>query len=475
MEVREFLPGEPVFGDIVLCVDEDFTAQTRAHGRELPRNGHLYMVRATSAEVHRHWGFQDVIRLDGQETDGSFSRNLQGWFYSSRFKATHAPHVDWSKDPCAKEIEDEFADSDPCAKTRRHLWQARQCIAWRELCYSNLGLALALAVLHPWASDDVACSQDNLATAARLRRLEICRILGFPPTSPVLRLLSRLHASWGQALESVWLEGLLTALRQLLNYEPQTADLLLRHEAISRSQVRRLAFGPSEFSPSEIFLNKPELQRGAWFFRLPMARRHWLTAEVLAIQNREASAPGLALLPRRRRIGGFQREKDAVAYLLRRQRLLDHLGSTVRDVLGRNGSLPWPEPPLPGSDLIQPITSNTELVEEGKQLRHCIADYADHIAVGVYYAYRMTGPTRSTIGLKWNGHQWALDQLRGGANSSIEEEQAKKVHAWIGSHPEHSSVLRSELAKEVCRIIRLPKRPRPHHVATTRQGEFGFA
>jgi hypothetical protein len=108
------------------------------------------------------------------------------------------------------------------------------------------------------------------------------------------------------------------------------------------------------------------------------------------------------------------------------------------------------------------------LVEEGKELRHCIATYADKIAIGIYFAYRMPGPTRCTVGVKWTGQRWALDQLRGGANSRIEEEQTEMVHAWIGSHPEHAASLQSNVAKEISRLVRLPQRPRQHLLANAR-------
>jgi len=463
MEMRDFLPGEPVVGDVVLCVDDDFTVQTRAKRLKHPRKGCLYKVCATSDERHHHWGFHDVISLNGQNSMGDFNRKLNGLYSAFRFRATHDPQVDWSKAPYANVLKDEGGKNNESVKTRHLLWQARQCMAWRELYYSNVGLALALVVLHPWASDDPASSLANLTTTASMQRLDLCRLLGFPATSSVLRVLSRLHQSWGQALDHfMWpLEGRLLGLRQLLNHEPCAADLFLRHEAISHSHFKRLAFGFESIGPFAALEDGPETQRGSWFFRLPMAQRHWLTAEFELLSIRERNTRAIGLLPRRRSIGTFQREKDAVAHILKRKRLLDDLDSTIRDLLSGGGPRSWPEPPLPGSDLIKPITSKKELVEEGKQLRHCIATYADHIAVGVYFAYRMSGPTRCTVGVKWKGQRWVLDPLHGGANSSIKLEQMTMVDSWIDSHPEHAASLRSNVAKEICRLIRTPKRPRP--------------
>lgn len=475
MKTRDFLPGEPVVGDVVVCTDGRFSTQTRLQRDEVPEEGRLYRVRHATDDHHAQWGFHEVIRLTAQDANGEFNRLIKGPWSASRFKATHNPQNDWSQDPYADCFKDETGEAYPIVKVRHLLWLARQCPAWRQLCQSNMGLALALAVLHPWKGDDLIASRENLRTAASMRRLEICRLLGFPASSSSLRVLSRLHQSWWQALDTVWLEGLLLALRQLLNYEPGSAELLLRHDAVSRAHFKRLAFGPNEIGLPDIFFDEPEILRGAWFFRLPMARRHWLTAELEAIEKRERATPSIALLPERRRLGVFQREKDAVAYLVDRQRLLDHLNCTIRGVVGGKGPPPWPEPPLPESDLIKPITSSRELIQEGKSQRHCIATYADHIAVGVYFAYRMTGPTRCTVGLKWDGQRWALDQICGGANSRIEEKQTKLVHDWMGSHADHAAVLRSDVAREVSRLIRLPKRPRPDLAATSRQPDLRVA
>lgn len=244
-------------------------------------------------------------------------------------------------------------------------------------------------------------------------------------------------------------------------HDPAASSLLDRHRTISKMHVKQLAFGCGEVDLQYLFSDETEVLGAAWFFRLPAAQRHWLAAELQTTSNRESQTPGTTLLPKPRRLGTFQREKDVVAYLTDRQRRLDLLDSWTRSVSSSPRSNQWPEPPLPGSDLIQPITCHKQLREEGETLKHCIQNYADQIALGVYFAYSMVGPTRCTVGLKWHGEQWKVDAIRGTANKRIDKEQTKMVVEWVDSHADHTAILRPDVAREMSRLIRSSKRPPP--------------
>ncbi|MEI6809501.1 MAG: hypothetical protein WCN95_12335 [bacterium] len=59
--------------------------------------------------------------------------------------------------------------------------------------------------------------------------------------------------------------------------------------------------------------------------------------------------------------------------------------------------LTLPEPPVPGTDSILPITSEAILKAEGRQMKNCIATYAARIKKGEAYAYRILEPERATL------------------------------------------------------------------------------
>ncbi len=472
MEVRDFLPGEPAVGDVVVCWDASWSPRVRLQRMEVPRKGQVYRVRRTQVCLDAEWGDHDIMQLTPHPSMNAFHPYVRGWWSSLYFKAVATSQHERPEHARSKIVKPETASDGPVGDDpRRRLWYARQCGAWRQLCGSNFGLGLALAVLNPSPCEAPASWQDGLAEAACQRRLAICRLLGFPASASSLQVLSRLHHTWGQAFDTTQAEWMLTVLRHLLVQDAGASALLQRHRLISRADVSQLAFGTNNTSLSHLFADELEIRCATWFFRLPAAQRHWLIAEFEKVEAREGETAGVVILPRARRLGGFQREKDAVAYLRNRQRSLDILSAWGCRAFATGQDGPWPEPPLPGSDTIQPIIGMEELLSESAELKHCISAYADHIALGVYFAYRMTGPTRCTIGLRWCGTRWNLDQIRARANGRIDQSQHKAVLEWMDSHSALGCSLRSEVASEVCRLIRLPKRPRPFHALTARGQE----
>ena len=69
--------------------------------------------------------------------------------------------------------------------------------------------------------------------------------------------------------------------------------------------------------------------------------------------------------------------------------------------------LSHPEPVLPATDNIVPITSQAELIREGREMRHCIASHLKRVVDGKFAVYRMTAPERLTIEvLVWGEGNW---------------------------------------------------------------------
>jgi hypothetical protein len=92
----------------------------------------------------------------------------------------------------------------------------------------------------------------------------------------------------------------------------------------------------------------------------------------------------------------------------------------------------FPEPPLPASENIQPITNLSELRLEGRSQKHCILLYQDRIMSNEYYAYRVIQPERATLGIKRTAKgQWIPDQLRLSCNRTPSKETQKFVSEWL--------------------------------------------
>lgn len=94
--------------------------------------------------------------------------------------------------------------------------------------------------------------------------------------------------------------------------------------------------------------------------------------------------------------------------------------------------LEYCEPPIEGTSRIIPITNNHELHKEGKTQHHCIASYHARIFRGEYYAYKVLGPERATLGLKLiKGSGYSIDQLHLKYNKQVSVATLESVKAWF--------------------------------------------
>lgn len=92
----------------------------------------------------------------------------------------------------------------------------------------------------------------------------------------------------------------------------------------------------------------------------------------------------------------------------------------------------FPPPPLPAGPGIEPITTPAGLAHEGRAQHNCVASYADRVLSGSYYVYRVTKPSRATLGLQCERKGcWRIDQLAGPRNQPVSMELRSHVLNWF--------------------------------------------
>ena len=102
----------------------------------------------------------------------------------------------------------------------------------------------------------------------------------------------------------------------------------------------------------------------------------------------------------------------------------------IRDEYGQ--PVPFPEPPLPETDNIIPITSQAELIEEGRVMHHCIASHLRSVVDGKFAVYRMMAPERLTIEvLVMGGGQLVLREVRGKCNRLPSAASKAIIEGWF--------------------------------------------
>lgn len=94
----------------------------------------------------------------------------------------------------------------------------------------------------------------------------------------------------------------------------------------------------------------------------------------------------------------------------------------------------YPPPPVPGTEIIVPITSAEELVREGHEQENCVTSYFPDIAiVQTHYVYRVFQPERCTLSLQKTDDEWHPSQLAGKQNREASKETWQVVNDWFAA------------------------------------------
>ena len=102
----------------------------------------------------------------------------------------------------------------------------------------------------------------------------------------------------------------------------------------------------------------------------------------------------------------------------------------IRDERGHPLSIPTP--PLAATEHILPITSQVELIEEGREMHHCIASHLKSVVDGKFAVYRMIAPERLTIEvLVRDGGQVFLREVRGKYNCPPSSASMTVIEKWF--------------------------------------------
>ena len=101
----------------------------------------------------------------------------------------------------------------------------------------------------------------------------------------------------------------------------------------------------------------------------------------------------------------------------------------LRDERGQ--ALPFPPPPIESNDEISWLETPSEVVDEGRRMKHCVAAYAPRVQRGDYALYHMADPANLTVGLRKSVAGWQLDQVRGVCNRMPTREELKRIDEWL--------------------------------------------
>ena len=90
------------------------------------------------------------------------------------------------------------------------------------------------------------------------------------------------------------------------------------------------------------------------------------------------------------------------------------------------------EPPVPGTEDIEPLTDAGQLLEEGRAQRNCVGGYGPRVAGGKVFIYRVLRPERATLSLRLGVEgEWEIQQLLRACNQPVSPMTLHAVQSWL--------------------------------------------
>ena len=127
--------------------------------------------------------------------------------------------------------------------------------------------------------------------------------------------------------------------------------------------------------------------------------------------------------------------------------------------------LDFPAPPFVGTDLLRPICNFTELVLEGRVMRHCISRvFAEDVIARCAFAYHWSGSLQATVLLRKNSvGDWRLSEVRGIGNRWLDPLHQRAIADSVESSLDDSSAVAEPKECDADRLwlLRALSRPLP--------------
>lgn len=304
--------------------------------------------------------------------------------------------------------EEILAAVEPYACRHWHLLNLiSRCPGALDLVRSTPALAFALASL--WAFRKPAPQQPLRSARALLRKhqSEIAAWLGFPGDRSTVRILRKLRPS----------ECTIPNLLHLRDLFPLFPKALRHMQTLTSDSLHIMARSIGQYTLSDTYL----AELGA------SLSPPWLNGETGLLRD---------VLWLRETIG--EAGVFAIHSHNHLQRYHDHLVERVgRMDLKLLDPDPLPEPPFPGVATtglhLEPLTTPSALIIEGRAQSNCVGAYAKRIRRGGLYIYQVLSPERATLAIaRTRNNTWCISEIKAPGNSEVNDTTRWSVESWLG-------------------------------------------
>ncbi|MDO8431849.1 MAG: hypothetical protein Q7S58_05495 [Candidatus Binatus sp.] len=91
----------------------------------------------------------------------------------------------------------------------------------------------------------------------------------------------------------------------------------------------------------------------------------------------------------------------------------------------------FPEPPIPGNDRLNPITSSAEMQHEAREMRSCLHKLIAEVLEGAVYFYSWNGSERATVLVVHSPGKLAHLEVKGRRNADVSPDTISEIRSLI--------------------------------------------
>jgi hypothetical protein len=299
-----------------------------------------------------------------------------------------------------------------------------RCPGAADLLEANPALGFALA--NSWVLRDAPVAQPMRSARALIRKSQACIMewLGFEPSERVRRILRRIEpaALSGRALpqlrRALANPQVQEALAHLPNINAEILPFVTHPDSMAQVTTRFLRDVLEQAPPrTGVGVNWRESSFCRWI-------------EIRRMSSQIDLEPPRIL----HELSNINRWHALLVKIHQQDRETE----TACDPLQAN---PTVFPPAPFQDVpgIEAILTSQSLWEEGRTMRHCVANYRYDIEAGRCAVYRVTDPCRATLSLTKQPSGWVLDEIRGLGNQRIKAADRNRIISSLMARPSGES------------------------------------
>jgi hypothetical protein len=272
-----------------------------------------------------------------------------------------------------------------------------------ELAIGNPALVFALS--HPKFFREQFSTLEGAAIVAKRRQREVASWVGFPESDSSVKTLSKLVPA------SVTISSLKAMRRGI--YEPHGKKLLSHLPVINAGVVA--------------FAADRELCES-----VPMS----LLEEVSRTAAENSDCHAAPMLQECMQLCRFLGESAKRPSSLRKLQEWHFDMSRRWAIKNPPQTGPIFVPPLEGTPTIQPILSESELLQEGMEQNNCVAIRLKSVREGKAFIYRVIAPERATMAIvRGPSGQWVIQEIKLRFNREVSPSTLKHANDWLENRP----------------------------------------